>query len=699
MENNAFTEVDRVELDGIVEFAIKDAEVVYYTCQNSFSLYQYNNVNNSSHEYIYPIQYFSVNNGNMLVVLKMGLRYEIHLKSSEFSMIFDCGDIPYWFDIYSKTIALYFQTKVMILNQNKDILDIKNASGLNQAPRVVKTFKGRIYAITDSIIYVSKSGTEWSVFKQNLVICGFDPALYFLTGSVRDFVEYNQNQLKINYKVVNVLYSGPEVFLVTTAGIDLFSAGKCSRLLNYDKVKEVRYKDILGKKEEITKSLSNIGYFEKKRIIKEIIGDYLPKDTAKFKNSTANMNKVRNLKDFLSTETRFETFEYLKCAFLVSAEELLDARESKNMTFKHYQNKLEEFDKVKARMIKREAKLNFTERGVYSSPKMLGIINFNKDDLLENQYTQDLISSQKLLVQKAMKDLEEEGLKEEKLLSCTFEKINNEVISLEYNVDKLRAQMSDFLTVSRSLNDLGITKLISFIAKGRPKFKRSPTSLETEKGFYDFIEDSLKSIKLCCSKRCHLLTISALDFRFTNEKLEISFFPAELVIQIQKQIRHLEEQYGCDKEDILGIEHGINIVDWEYKILTIFRNSLKSDYMECSSLKPKKAMIRGFEELPKIANAFDPESIIKPMEKILQINRQRNSNLEESVEKLKKKKDRYMERSKQVTVISKPEIDLQAFSDLKRHFKLKNEHDTLLEEQMINIRLLSESIERSRPSL
>eukprot|EP00835_Amoeboradix_gromovi_P002807 NODE_167_length_16327_cov_0.361597.p3 type:complete len:725 gc:universal NODE_167_length_16327_cov_0.361597:15060-12886(-) len=701
-EKESLIEILKMQLQETIDFAISDLENIYFTCKDRLTLYQFTKSTLSQTRYEYEIKFYSATNGSVLVVLKKGTRFAVIIRSMDFIMEVECGDVPYFFDYNINNVILYFQSKAMILNHEKDVQEIKQVFGLAIRPSVIKYHRGKWYSMNHNSVYVSKSGLEWNVFKLNILTSSFDSFLNFVSNATRNILEYNKHDFAMKDTVFSVCYfSAFDIFLLCDAGIYFYSSGKLKLVYHFG-IEMEKLKSLIDiEKKAIEAKSVQLGGFEKRKLLKNIIGDYIPSNISIEKSAkNANIKKFMNLKVFLRTESNFETFENVYCSYIVNSEELETAKISRKVTFRDYQVKMEDFDKSKARMLKRLGKLNFSMKMTYSSPKMTNIISQDTDELLDNEYTKDLLLSQKHLVEKAMKDLEDEGIKQEKLLMCTFEKANNEVISLEYNVERFKLLLEDFLRAFRCLSDFSASKLSSYLVKGRPKFRKSPTnSADNEKGYYDFLDSLMQRFKYCCSKKFEHVEISALDFRFTSEKQEISFFPAEMVIQIQKSIRQLEEQYSCDKEDILGIEHSINIADWEFKILSIYRNSLKSDLMEAASLKPKKEMIKGFESLPKINKEIKPINSTEPRDILLLSWHGKTSTLRKNLDDLNRKKEKYIERSNGAAVIHKPDVNQGAFNDLKQLTSLKAVNFKLLEKQVSKIAALLKLVEKSRPSL
>ena len=694
-------EIRRTNLQGNVDFALKDNEAIYFSCQGIFSIFKYIGKKIESVNYDYPIKYFSVVNGAMLVVLEFGLKFMIVLKMNDFQMELEFGDIPYFYELGSKTINIYFQTKMMKIDLNKDLIEVKQVTNPIETPKSIKYFKGKWYALSGSSVFISKTGLEWSTFKQNCVSTDFDHSLLFVTKAEKCIFEYGNEKVVVDELISCVCYLGNITYIANSFGISSLLDSQLVCVVHFNTNTQQQQQKIKHLKVCLMGKIGILGNFDQNKIVRSIIGDYIPVITDPAKNSSALMKKMRNLKDFLKTESRFETYESIKCLYEINKDELECALVNRKATFQGYQHKMEEFDKSKTRMRNRLEKLDFIDKPSYSSLKMTTITNFERDSLINNDYTQDLLLSQKNLVQSAMKTLEDEGIKQEKILKCSFEKVDNEVVSLEFNSEKLILQMRDFISQSRNISDFPANKLSLFLSKGRPKFRKGgiQNRNDNEKSYYDFLEDTISRFKFLCARGCNLLEISALDFRFTNEKFEISYFPSELIILIQKQTRHLEEQYSCDKEEILGIEHSVNIVDWEHKILTILRDSLKSDLMECASLKPKKEMIFGLESPFKIQKEFKNNEFEEPKEKLLQHWQKKNEVTKALIIQLRLKRDEYVRRSHEIIVVPKPGVDLDAFKSMRKLSKLKSFHEKLTQLQTVQLEALFSVIEKSRPNL
>ena len=683
--------IETIQLHSTVELAQKYENVIYFTCSNSFHLYSFDLSSTSSsitsQAYTNKIVYFYIGKA-VLVVVQQGLQYSNFIANSNVTTQLELktSDIPYYCDVNS-SMTLYFQTKVIQYSIDKEIMDIKSVYELPYFPSSIHFIKSKWYAVCYSSIYVSKNGYQWSLFKQT-PFTSFDETLEFIQQTMHQ-LSYNQISIDSNNYSCCSYYKG-QVYLANASSIINFHSSaklvlNSITMDNEDKATHIALtvsKDIGGLNER------------DKAIVLEKIGQ--PHVVISFKTpySASFLKKIKILKDFIESTAKFETIEHLCCMKIVYFEHLSSSKSIYTATLNDYQHKMKDFKESKLRMMDRIDKLDFEPKKYQS--ELINQLWSTTDALLQSKESQQLIQSQRLLLQSAFQQVNADCLKQEKLLLCNFEKINNENICLEYNLEKINLQLHHYFTVCRAIGDCPLSKLVIYITKGKPKFRKMASN-DSEKLFCDYCEELIKLITSLAINRLYSVSVESRDFKFSDKALDLVFYPSETILSIQKQIRTLEDQYGADKEEILGLEHSINILEWEMKIHTILHASLQSDYLEASSLKPKKSLITGYEHVDRIEKEFKVIDPTLNKQKILNQLTFKNTQLHQQILELKDKRQQCTSRQETVVAVSHPLIDYTQFEQLKLFSDLKFNTNELMTRLETNIGIIKTLVHASRP--
>eukprot|EP00834_Sanchytrium_tribonematis_P001863 NODE_49_length_31687_cov_0.791123.p5 type:complete len:729 gc:universal NODE_49_length_31687_cov_0.791123:25332-27518(+) len=677
---------------------------IYFTTENSFGLFELQRGEIKEKRYDFPIENFYVNSESKLIVFRKLRKYSIFFTNNTGSFnIEGLADIPYHVDV-SKQIFVYFTHKILIYDLDRNLVDSQTSIGLQTIPKTYSMIKAKkMFAISENVAYVTKNGLEWVVYKQNLATDDYDPNLQFVTREYRDCLLWGNKSVSFEYSVEAIIYLNTSYIVLSSNGIFEYSSITNSfdckfEFADQNDLKRAKlFRDrILTQAEQ-----SFLDVNARKHYIERIIADFIvPSDTNSSKYSNGFFKKAMNLKNFLQAKDTFETVENLTCTKLYLEHELDKSKISRRLTWKEYKCRMDECNQSRERMTERIEKLKSLLTGDHNS-KFDEMFDSQKDSLVEDEFSKMLIESQISLATNCMKNLEAEEIMQEKMLLCGFEKINNEVICLEYNSERLRRMIKNFQAFSRCFQDFPIEKVIQLIAKGRPKLKNNNFVMSLN--FYDQLEYFTKQFQSLISNKAFLLQIDSNGFKIANVGQKLNYLPADQIVQIQKQIRNLEDQYGADKEEILGLEHSINILDWEYKILAILRDSLKSDYAESSSLKAKRTMIAGFGSPVNIAKATVSNSKPDQLQLWKQFLKQEKKNLKtlkQTISELELKRSVYIERERNIEILSEPSLEV-AQVNLGENYALLsklNERYGELECQFNRARQkLTEIVRKSRP--